>query len=88
MIHIRDKNDIYSLISMKKVEDVKLDKSKLELAMADKCYSKTRLVANAGICYSSLIKLLNGRMKLTPQTLGKIAKTLEVKPKDLLKDED
>ena len=53
---------------------MKLDKYKLELAMADKCYSKTRLVANAGICYSSLIKLLNGRMKLTPQTLGKIAK--------------
>lgn len=32
---------------------MKLDKYKLELAMADKCYSKTRLVANAGICYSS-----------------------------------
>lgn len=43
MIHIRDKIDIYSLISMKKVEDVKLDKSKLELAMADKCYSKLDL---------------------------------------------
>lgn len=67
---------------------MKLDKYKLELAMANKCYTKTRLVANAGICYSSLIKILNGKMKLTPQTLGKIAKTLDVKPKDLLKDEE
>lgn len=67
---------------------MKLDKNKLELAMANKCYSKTRLVGTAGICYSSLIKLLNGRMKLTPQTLGKIAKTLDVNPKDLLQDEN
>lgn len=66
---------------------MKLDKNKLELAMANKCYTKTRLVANAGICYSSLIKILNGKMKLTPQTLGKIAKTLDVKPIELLKDE-
>ncbi|MFR8654032.1 helix-turn-helix domain-containing protein [Megamonas funiformis] len=66
---------------------MKLDKYKLELAMANKCYTKTRLVANAGICYSSLIKILNGKMKLTPQTLGKIAKTLDVKPVELLKDE-
>lgn len=66
---------------------MKLDKYKLELAMANKCYTKTRLVANAGICYSSLIKILNGKMKLTPQTLGKIAKTLDVKPIELLKDE-
>lgn len=67
---------------------MKLDKYKLELAMANKCYTKTRLVANAGICYSSLIKILNGKMKLTPQTLGKIAKTLDVKPIELLKDEE
>lgn len=67
---------------------MKLDKYKLELAMANKCYTKTRLVANAGICYSSLIKILNGKMKLTPQTLGKIAKTLDVKPVELLKNEE
>ena len=66
---------------------LKLDPRKLDLAMANKCYSKTKLTANAEMNYSSLIKILNGKMKLTPQTLGKIAKALEVEPKELIKDE-
>lgn len=66
---------------------MKIDVTRLDIAMANKCYTKTRLVANAGICYSSLIKILNGKMKLTPQTLGKIAKALDVKPVDLIKNE-
>lgn len=66
---------------------MKIDIEKLNIAMANKCYTKTRLVANAGICYSSLMKILGGRMNLTPQTLGKLAKALDVKPIDLIKDE-
>lgn len=65
---------------------LQFDLKKLDLAMANKCYSKTKLVVNAGICYSSLIKILNGKMALTPRTLGKIAKALDVKPQDLIKD--
>lgn len=64
-----------------------IDRKKLDIAMAGKCYTKTRLAANAGICYSSLIKILNGKMSLTPRTLGKMAKALDVKPVDLIKDE-
>lgn len=65
---------------------LQIDTRKLDLAMANKCYSKTKLAINAGICYSSFIKIINGKMNLTPKALGKIAKTLEVKPQDLIKD--
>ncbi|WP_346686295.1 helix-turn-helix transcriptional regulator [Megamonas hypermegale] len=65
----------------------KLDRKKFDLARADKCYNLTDVAKNAHICYSTLTKLLNGSINLSAKTLGKIAKALDVKPKDLIKDE-
>ncbi len=67
---------------------LKLDRRKLDLAMAAKCYNLTDLIKVSGVCYSSIIKLCGDRMKLTTKTLGKIAKALDVEPSDLIKDEE
>lgn len=64
----------------------KLDRKKFDLARAEKCYTLINVAKNAKIAYSTLTKILNGSINLTPQTLGKIAKALDVKPVDLIKD--
>ena len=66
---------------------LKLDKKKLDLAMAAKCYNITDLVKASGVCYASIVKLSGDRMRLTTKTLGRLAKTLDVEPKDLIQDE-
>lgn len=65
---------------------LKLDRKKLDLAMAAKCYNITDLVKVSGVCYSSIVKLSSDSMKLTTRTLGKISKALDVKPQDLIQD--
>lgn len=65
---------------------LKLDKKKLDLAMAKKCYNITDLVKKSNVCYSSIVKISNGNMSLTTRTLGKIAKALDVEPKDLIQE--
>lgn len=64
-----------------------LDRKKFDLARAGKCYTLTDVAKNAHICYSTLTKILNGSINLTARTLGRIAKALDVKPIDLIKDE-
>ena len=65
---------------------LKLDRKKLDLAMAKKCYNITDLVKKSGVCYSSIVKLSGDRMTLTTKTLGKISKALDVEPADLIQD--
>lgn len=57
---------------------LKLDRRKMELAMAKNCYTITDLVVNSKVCYSSIMKLAGDRMTLTPRTLGKLARALNV----------
>lgn len=66
---------------------LKLDRKKLDLAMARKCYNLTDLVKKSNICYSSIVKISGNRMALTTRTLGKIAKALDVEPAELIKDD-
>mgnify|MGYP001423106945 CR=1 FL=1 len=61
-----------------------LDLFKFDLARAEKCYNKKQ---KAGLSYDNLMKILSGKVTLTATALGKIAKALEVKPKELIKDE-
>lgn len=63
-----------------------LDLKKVELARAKQCFTKQDLAKQAGICYSTLMKLLHGHIKLTAKTLGKLAKALNVEPEDLIQD--
>jgi DNA-binding Xre family transcriptional regulator len=65
---------------------LKIDRKKLDLAMAKKCYNITDLVKKSSVCYSSIVKISNGNMSLTTRTLGKIAKALDVEPKDLIQE--
>lgn len=66
---------------------LKIDRRKLELAMAKKCYTITDLVKKSKVCYSSIVKLAGDRMQLTPRTLGKLAKALSTDPQNLVQDE-
>ena len=63
-----------------------LDLFKFDLARAKKCYNKKQLAQKAGLSYDNLMKILSGKVTLTATALGKIAKALEVKPKELIKD--
>ena len=62
-----------------------LDNCKFDLARAAKCYTKTQTARKAGITYSTILKIQRGENQLTAQTLGKLAKALDVKPQDLIK---
>lgn len=66
---------------------LKLDRKKLDIAMAKKCYNLTDLIKKSGVCYSSIVKISGERMTLTTRTLGKLAKALDVDPTELIKDE-
>lgn len=63
---------------------LELDLMKFNLSLARKCYKKSTLCKEAGISYDNLMKILGGRTALTPYTLGKISKVLEVEPEELI----
>ncbi|MBE6721912.1 MAG: hypothetical protein E7572_05430 [Ruminococcaceae bacterium] len=64
---------------------MKLDKSKLEIAMARKCIDPKALAEQAGICYPTLIRAAkDGKAK--PSTIGKIADVLGVDVTEILKE--
>lgn len=65
---------------------LKLDRKKLDLAMAKNCYTTLDLARKSGVCYSSIMKLSGERMTLTNRTLGKLANALNVEPKELIQD--
>lgn len=64
---------------------MKLDKSKLEIAMARKCIDPKALTKQAGICYPTLIRAAkDGKAK--PSTIGKIADVLGVDVLEILEE--
>lgn len=65
---------------------LKLDRQKLELILAEKCYSLSDLTKKAGVSSALITKVVSGKYTLTTKTLGKIAKALDVKPKDLIQE--
>ncbi len=64
---------------------LQIDRKKLELAMASKCLNFKELKDLANISNSTVTKILENKVPLTPKTLGKIAKALNVKPAELIK---
>lgn len=63
-----------------------INKSKLQIAMANKCIDPVDLAEKAGIAYAT-IKRATLKDGAKPSTVGKIAKALEVPVEDLLEKE-
>ena len=66
---------------------MKIDTHKLSVEMARNCWGAEQLSKNAGVSRVTLQRLKSGRQVARPQTIGKLAKALEVKVEDLLKEE-
>lgn len=66
---------------------MKIDTHKLSVEMARNCFSTEQLSKDAGVSRVTLQRLKSGRQVARPQTIGKLAKALEVKVEDLLKEE-
>ena len=62
-----------------------LDPDKVNLAMANECMNPYDLCKKVGIHYSSYQRITKGE-SIKPGTAGKVAKALNVKVQDLLKD--
>lgn len=54
--------------------------------MATKCLSSRGLAEKTKIPYPTLVPYLRGAREPKPETLGKIAKALEVDPAELIED--
>lgn len=74
------------MIIQRGVKMLKLDRRKLDLILAEKCYSLVDLTKKAGVSSALITKVVSGNYTLTTKTLGKIAKALEVKPQDLIQE--
>lgn len=74
-------------VSQKGGESLKIDTHKLAIEMARNCLSFEKLSKSAGISRTTLQRIKSGRQIARPQTIGKLAKALEVKVEDLLKEE-
>lgn len=57
---------------------MKINKQKLQLAMAKKCLNTYELASLAGVSRNSISSYLSGIRNPRTKTLGKIAKVLEV----------
>ena len=66
---------------------MKIDKKKLELAMARKCASIENLSEMTGISVYSLTRLKNGAQKGRTKTVGLIAKALDVDVTEIIVDD-
>ncbi len=67
---------------------MKLDNSKLSIALARKQFTARTLSELSGITESALTKIKTGKQIPRPITIGKIAKALEVDVTELIEQED
>lgn len=57
---------------------MKIDKMKLDLAMANKAYSAKELSKICGVSQVTIVRITKGTQEARPGTVGKIAKALNV----------
>lgn len=67
---------------------MKINKQKLQIAMANKCLNMDDLAKVVGISRVSLTKYLSGMRNPRTKTLGKIAKALDVPVEKLIDMEE
>jgi DNA-binding Xre family transcriptional regulator len=65
---------------------MKIDEKKLNLAMAENCFSTEQLSQIAGVSSVTITRIKNGSQKARPATIGKLAKALNVKVEELIED--
>lgn len=65
---------------------MKIDKAKIDLAMAKNCFSAERLSEITGISTVTIARIKNGSQEPRPQTIGKIAKALNVDVESIIQD--
>lgn len=63
-----------------------IDKNKLDLVMAKNCYSAEKLAAITGVSQVTIARLKRGVQNPRPQTIGKLAKALNVKVEELIEN--
>lgn len=61
----------------------KVDKKKLFLECANVCKATSEVIKEAG-CSTLVFQRINNELPIQSKTIGKIAKTLGVKPSDLI----
>ena len=66
---------------------LKIDKRKLDIAMAIKSYSSLELSQCSGISQVTITRIKNGFQNPRPETVGKIARALNVNVEDLIMKE-
>ncbi len=65
-------------------DNVKINKQRLQIAMANACLNMDDLATLAGISRGSLTKYVSGSTKPRTKTVGKIAKALNVQVQDII----
>lgn len=63
---------------------MKIDKAKLYLAMANKAYSAKELSKICGVSQVTITRISSGKQIARPETIGKIAKALDVPVIDII----
>ncbi len=61
-----------------------VDREKLYMAMANSCLTSAELQVKSGLPRGTYLNVITGK-NVRPATVGKLAKTLNVKPVELLK---
>lgn len=67
---------------------MKIDKMKIDVAMANKGYSAKGLSEKCGVSQITIARLKRGVQKARPETVGKIAKDLDVPVESLIDVEE
>lgn len=66
---------------------MKLDSTKCERIMAEKCFDITRLSEKSGLSFKTVSQTVRGITEPRAKNLAKICAALECEPKDLLADQ-
>lgn len=82
-IALLDTLDDALLQQEKEGEEMKINKQKLQIALATACMTTKELVGKSGLSKATTMNALTGK-KVKPVTIGKIAKALDVQVTDLI----
>lgn len=66
---------------------MKLDSTKCERVMAEKCFDITRLTEKTGLTFKTVSQIVRGITEPRAKNLAKICAALGCEPKDLLADQ-
>lgn len=65
---------------------MKIDKMKLDLAMANKAYSAKELSKKSGVSQVTIVRITKGTQNARPETVGKIALALGVDVTEIIEN--